>query len=169
MNNPLEGISTHKELTIVDRIMEDRRWQFGLLGLALVMTFAVLMALAYWLRQPVPVRPGIITGVISWEMPAVGRQAVYALPVKVWNYLGLALEGDGITDAAGNFKVVNLPPGKYVVSAYQPQTAEDGQTAPKCWVVKNVEVSSNRSTQVILEMRNALAPEDFSKFTRQCQ
>ena len=136
---------------------------------AVMMTIAVLMALSYWLKQPAAIRPGVITGVISWENPGVGTQAIYALPVKVWNYVGLAQEGNGITDNYGHFKVINLPPGKYVVSAFQPKNPDDPQSTEKCWVIKDIEVSSNRTTQISLAMSNTLSPEDFKKFTRQCQ
>jgi hypothetical protein len=169
---PIQRSLTDQLRSLGASVLNRFTWQYGVIALLLMMTLGVFTLILLALNNPKlqpPPAPGSITGVVTWESNGAAKTAVFGISIKVWNYLGLAVVGDGITDATGKFRVINLPAGTYMVSAYQPASSIGKQTTVKCWAIKEIVVKAGQTAQVVLSKENALSEEGMFAYAKQCQ
>src|SRR5215467_14172748 len=82
------------------------------------------LLIAAWILQGIPLPPsetGMVTGTLKTEFgtPAVGvRVGAMAKPESTADAIaGAALASIAETDAAGHFRLENIPPGRYFITA----------------------------------------------------
>ena len=118
--------------------------------------------------NPAP-QPASISGVVSWQTKGMGDTAVVGIPVKVWTCNGSQVVGTGVTDASGRYEILNLTPGRYLVSAYQKPPASGSRVVEKCWVIRNVNIRPGQATQISLDFNNSLYADELTHHPEQCK
>lgn len=96
-------------------------------------------------------KPGNISGVIAWETVGAGNVAVVGVTVYVGD--DESKIASGVSDGSGRYTITDIPPGFYFVAAHQ--DASGYLIAEKSWILENIEVKSNKTTQLDLTYDNA--------------
>lgn len=143
-----------------------------LIILVMFCLFPILLACsALSIFAPTPTTaPGSISGVVSWSTQGSGNKVLVGFTVLIWDSNNPnQFVGKGITNGSGEFEILNLAPGRYIVSGYQDASSVGEVVVLKCWVIKDVEVISGRITQVSLDYNNSLFEEEFSQYPNFCK
>ena len=114
-------------------------------------------------------QPGSISGVVSWQTRGIGDKAIVGIPVRVWTCNGSQVVGTGVTDVSGRYEILNLTPGRYLVSAYQKPPASGSRVVEKCWIVRDVNIRPGQATQISLDFNNSLYADELAHHPKQCK
>jgi hypothetical protein len=84
--------------------------------------------------------PGRISGVVAWMTQGAGARVVPGITVNVWESdysygSGYKKVAYGVTDNNGHYDIINIPPGTYYVTAYQPASTSGTLIAEKSWFI----------------------------------
>ena len=110
-------------------------------------------------------KPGIVTGTVSWRDPIGGSIPVKATLIKIWDDNSQQI-GSDITHEDGRFSIPDIPVGLYTVTAYIPESVNGTQDNEKIWLISNVEVKSEKVTDLRFSYHNAYGnqlPEQYLK------